>query len=110
MFKIDKKTNKIFLTKGDSASFNIKVLRADGTERGIYDDDTLIITVRKTVDSEDISLTKTAVNGVITISPDDTKSLSVGQYRYDIQLTTFAGNVYTIIPDSSFEIGTEVSR
>lgn len=110
MFKINNKTNKITLTKGDNAELQVNVYDADGNERGIYDDDTVVITVRKTADTSAVALTKTALNGVIAFVPDDTKSLATGQYRYDIQLTTFGGKIYTIIPDACFEIGVEVTK
>lgn len=109
MFKIDKKTNKIFLTKGDNAELTIDVIDSDGNARGIYDDDVVVMTVRKHVNS-DVAITKTAVKNTISFIPDDTKSLEAGQYRYDIQLTTFGGNIYTIIPDACFEIGVEVTK
>lgn len=109
MFKIDKKTNKIFLTKGDNAELTIDVIDSNGNARGIYDDDVVVMTVRKHVNS-DVAITKTAVKNTISFIPDDTKSLEAGQYRYDIQLTTFGGNIYTIIPDACFEIGVEVTK
>lgn len=109
MFKIDKKTNKIFLTKGDNAELTIDVIDSNGNARGIYDDDVVVMTVRKHVNS-DVAITKTAIKNTISFIPDDTKSLEAGQYRYDIQLTTFGGNIYTIIPDACFEIGVEVTK
>ena len=109
MFKIDKKTNKIFLTKGDNAELTIDVIDSNGNARGIYDDDVVVMTVRKHVNS-DVAITKTAVKNTISFIPDDTKSLEAGQYRYDIQLTSFGGNIYTIIPDACFEIGVEVTK
>lgn len=109
MFQINKKTNKILLTKGDNASFKVNIIEANGQIRQLFDDDTITLTVRKTADS-DIAFTKTAVKGVIDIVPTDTKSLTAGTYVYDIQLTTFGGNIYTIIPISYFEIEQEVTQ
>ena len=109
MFKINNKTNKITLTKGDNAELTVKIIDSNGNARGIYDDDVVVMTVRKHVNS-DVAITKTAVKNTISFIPDDTKSLEAGQYRYDIQLTTFGGNIYTIIPDACFEIGVEVTK
>lgn len=109
MFQINKKTNKILLTKGDNASFKVNIIEANGQIRQLFDDDTITLTVRKTADS-DIAFTKTAEKGVINIVPEDTKSLAAGTYVYDIQLTTFGGNIYTIIPISYFEIEQEVTQ
>lgn len=109
MFRINKKTNKILLTKGDNASFKVNIIEANGQTRQLFDDDTITLTVRKTANS-DVAFSKTAVKGVIDIVPADTKSLTTGNYVYDIQLTTFGGNIYTIVPISNFEIGEEVTQ
>ena len=109
MFRINQKTHKISLTKGDNASFKVNIIEANGQIRQLFDDDVITLTVRKTANS-DIAFTKTAENGVINLVPTDTKSLAAGTYVYDIQLTTFGGNVYTIIPISYFEIGQEVTQ
>ena len=61
MFQINKKTNKILLTKGDNASFKVNIIEANGQIRQLFDDDTITLTVRKTADS-DIAFTKTAEN------------------------------------------------
>lgn len=109
VFNINKKTNKIYLTKGDNAQIVIKVL-ANGVERQLFDDDVITLTLRKNSDSTEVALTKDAEKGVINIVPADTKSLTAGTYVYDIQLTTFGGNVYTILPISYFELGQEVTQ
>ena len=109
MFRINQKTHKISLTKGDNASFKVNIIEANGQIRQLFDDDVITLTVRKTANS-DIAFTKTAENGVINLVPTDTKSLAAGTYVYDIQITTFGGNVYTIIPISYFEIGQEVTQ
>lgn len=44
----------------------------------------------------------------IGFSPEDTASLSFGDYVYDVQLT-FGGAVKTIIPPSRLTIGEEVT-
>ncbi len=109
MFKINEKTNKIYLTKGDNAQLKVRVFDNTGREREIFDDDTITLTVRKTADSQ-VALSKTANKGVIELVPDDTNSLSVGTYIYDIQLTTFGGKIYTIVPVANFEIGQEITK
>ncbi len=109
MFKISDKTNKIFITKGDNASLTVCVYDGDNAERPNYEDDVITLTVKKSIDSDDVALTKTAENGVIKFVPDDTKSLATGRYFYDIQLKTFGGSIYTVIPVSVFEIGQEIT-
>ena len=108
MFSVDR-YNKISITKGDNAELEVKVVDKEGIERQIFADDELILTVRKTIEEEAV-ITKTAEDGVFYFIPEDTKDLIPGQYIYDIQLTTFAGKVYTITPISRFEIMGEVSE
>lgn len=110
MFYIDKTTHKIIITKGDNAEIIVKVKDINGVERGIYADDVLTLTVRKNADAPIAAITKTAVDGVFSLVPEDTKSLAVGSYVYDVQLNTFTGKVYTIIPKSSFIIKEEITR
>lgn len=109
MFYIDKTTHKIMITQGDNAEIIVKVNDANGVERGIYADDVLTLTVRKRADSV-VAFTKTAVDGVFSIVPEDTKSLTAGSYVYDVELFTFTGKTYTIIPKSSFVIKEEITR
>lgn len=108
MFKVNQKTNEIYLTKGDNAELKVKVFDANGVERQMFEDDVITLTIKKNTDSQAV-LSKTANNCVINFVPSDTKSLTVGTYVYDIQLTTFGGNVYTIVPIARFKIGAEIT-
>lgn len=109
MFYIDSYTHMITLTKGDTAEIEVKVKDANGVDRPIYDDDMVFLTVRKTAES-DVAFKKTAVQGVIKIEPEDTKELESGKYVYDVELKAFTGNIYTIIPASTFLLEEEITR
>lgn len=109
MFNIDYITNKITLTKGDNAEIEVKIQDANGAERLVYEDDVLTLTVRKSPNSA-ISLTKTAIDGVFTLTPEDTKSLATGNYVYDVELKAFTGKIYTIVPKSTFVLLEEITR
>lgn len=108
MFAIDR-LNKIVITKGDNAQMLIKLVDRYGKERMIFDDDTITLTVRKRIKGDAV-ITKTAVKNAFDFVPEDTKSLKAGQYYYDIQLTTFGGKIFTVVPLSIFEIGEEITR
>ena len=110
MFRINKNTNKVFITKGDNAELVVRLVDINKKERQIFADDVIVLTVRKKIGDQSSVLTKTASNGVISFAPADTSSLSTGLYRYDIQLTTFDNKVYTIVADSIFEIGGEITQ
>lgn len=108
MFYIDQRTNKITITKGDNAQIVVSLFDKDDKPRELYEDDVLTMTVKKS-GSNSPAFTKTADNGVINIVPTDTKSLATGYYYYDLQLTTFGGSIYTIIPATLFEIREEIT-
>ena len=110
MFYIDSTTHKIILTKGDNAEIEVQIKDAYGEDRGVYADDVLTLTVRKTVDAPVASITKTAIDGVFSFTPEDTSNLPFGSYVYDVELKTFTGKIYTIIPKSYFVLKEEITR
>ena len=109
MFYIDKTTHKMVLTQGDNAEIEVKIKDANGVERGVYEDDVITMTVRRSPNSA-IAFAKTAVNGIISILPEDTKSLTSGSYVYDVELKSFTGKVFTIVPKSSFVLKEEITK
>lgn len=98
----------IFLTRGDTAKIALSITSAGSVA---YDSakDTIVLTVKKSTTDKEKILQKTAVNGVITISHADTRNLEYGDYVYDVQLTTVAGDVCTIITPHRFRIEDEVN-
>jgi hypothetical protein len=94
MFEI--KNNVIKMTRGDSASLNVNLKKADGSEYIMQEGDTLTMTVRKVIGSsilmQIVSHTKT-----IYISPSDSKNLLVGSCVYDIELKTASQDVFTVV-------------
>ena len=108
MYKIEEYTNKITLTKGDNADINISVYNNNDIKRE-YGDDTLTLTVKK-LDADTKTFSVEGVDGVFSILPEHTKSLATGYYYYDVQLDTFTGKVYTIIPKSKFVIEEEITE
>lgn len=98
----------IFLTRGDTAKIALSITSAGSAA---YDStkDRVVLTVKKSTTDKEKILQKTAVNDVITISHADTRNLEYGDYVYDIQLTTAAGDVYTVITPHRFRIEEEVN-
>lgn len=94
------RNNKITLTKGDSFYSVINVVSSTSREPYVpeegdeirfamkknYSDAECLI--EKDIDTEDL---------ILHLAPGDTKSLEVGDYVYDIQLTTASGDVDTFI-------------
>ena len=83
--------------------FTMKAWRVDG--RPVSAD---AVVIRKTSDDtseiEILSQVDAATKGqaVIHLLPQDTKFLAPGVYRYDVQLTTAAGKVYTVVSDQLY--------
>ena len=100
----------IYLTRGDTAALETVLNDYNGVYK-LNENDTLTLSVRKTVDSPNYAFQVTAdENGVFTIAHDKTADLECGRYVYDIQLETDDGEIYTVIFPSVFEIGEEVTR
>lgn len=89
----------IKLTRGDTAMFTINIDN-ESTE-GPYiigENDILKFTVRKSENDEIFSFQKVVQGSAsIVIEPEDTSSLDFGKYKYDVELTTTTGDVYTVI-------------
>lgn len=106
--------NKIYLTRGDSAVFELNVTDPQGDSYD-FSNDEVKFTVKKSCDDAKAVIEKTFdENGQITFTPDDTKDLSFGNYFYDVQLThtetvdeETVTTVDTIIVPSTFVIGAE---
>lgn len=105
MLKITK--NKIQLTRGDTAQIKLAVTQ-DGQPYD-FEKDTVVFSVKTSTTTPQYIFQKTVKDGVILIRPEDTENLQYGSYKYDVQLTTEAGDVCTIIPPDIFEVMPEVT-
>lgn len=111
MLTVDK-DNTIHLTRGDTARLLIDraANAATGKDYVFTPEDKVTMTVKKTVYDTSPAVQLTVPGGAaIHIRPEDTKELSFGKYLYDIQLTTADGDIYTVIPPTTFEILKEVT-
>lgn len=100
--------NRITLTQGDTAYITVKL------SNYTYDEgDTLAMTVRHKIDDEEITFQIEGIGeegNVINILPEHTKNLPVGEYVYDIRLTTHLGEVFTVVSPVEFIIKESVNR
>lgn len=101
----------IRLTRGDSAFIEVKISNSlNGEVYNLSPEETLTMTVRKRPRSKDIVFQKVSVgSNSFTIEPEDTAGWRFGLYRYDVQLTTSSGQIYTVIEPTIFEIMAEVT-
>lgn len=109
MLYIDDKTIK--LTRGDTARLTVPIINlANNGEYTMESGDILYFTVKKTAKDSDFLFQKSVTgSNSIHIRPEDTANLSFGKYKYDVQLTTATGDVYTVIEPSTFEVMEEIT-
>ena len=106
------KDNTIHLTRGDTARFSLGqiVNTITNTNYTPTAEDTVTMTIKKTVMQADPFVQIIVPGGeVLHIKPEDTKAMAFGKYVYDIQITMADGDVYTIIPPTTFELLKEVT-
>lgn len=101
--------NTIKLTRGDTAFIHIPLKTDEGTYE-MDPTDTLTLSVKKTTrDTEYIFQKEITGDNVFHIKPSDTSSVAFGKYTYDVQLNNNDGDVFTVIPPSTFEVLAEVT-
>ena len=102
---------EIGLTRGDTARLTIAIKNDLNNEPyEMQENDTLTFSVKKSITSSEYAFQKRVTgSNVFHFEPQDTAGLSFGKYKYDVQLTTEAGEVYTVIPPTVFEVLQEVT-
>ena len=101
--------NTIRLTRGDTAYLHIPLATTEGTYE-MDPDDTLTLSVKKSTRDTDYIFQKVITGiDVFHIEPSDTADSSFGKYTYDVQLRSRNGDIFTVIPPSTFEILAEVT-
>jgi hypothetical protein len=99
----------IQLTRGDTAYLHVPLRTTDGSYT-IDPTDTLTFSVKKNTRATDYIFQKENVgDDVFHIEPSDTAEVAFGKYTYDIQLTMSNGDVFTVVPPSTFEVLAEVT-
>ena len=101
--------DSIKLTRGDTAYLDIPLATTNG-EYVMSSTDTLTFSVKKnTRETEYIFQKVIEGSNTFHIEPADTAALTFGKYMYDVQLNTTNGDVFTVIPPSTFEVLAEVT-
>ena len=113
MLKIEN-NGTIRLTRGDNADFRVALVidygDCDFEKYTVKSGDTLTLSIKKTTKDPTPLVQKIVVgNDVIAIEPVDTKNLEFGKYKYDVELKTSNGKIYTVIGPAIFEVMEEVT-
>lgn len=107
MVKADE--NKIYIQRGNNATFSIELVDESTGEPYDFSEDTVVFTVKRFLTDREPLLQKTVVNGMVTITTEDTNELNFGQYFYDVTLLAKNGILSTVIGPAPFVVG-EVVR
>lgn len=99
--------NNITLTRGDTAVIDLAIT-IDG-EAYDYSNDLVQFTVKKDTVTSDKILQKNFNGTSITIDPADTSGLDYQTFKYDVQIITQSGDVFTVIPPRNLTIAEEVN-
>ena len=104
------KKSVIFLTRGDSLWAQLELYDKDGNPYVPDPADKIRFAFNDELNMDDPIFTKVIPNDtlLLKIDPEDTKSLEVGDYWYDIEITMSNGFVDTFIPPSRFKVTDEV--
>lgn len=99
----------IRMTRGDTVYLTVPLTTTtEAYEMG--SGDTLTLSVKKSErDTEYVFQKVLTGSNAFHIEPADTAALAFGKYKYDVQLNTSDGDVYTVIPPSVFELLVEVT-
>jgi GH15 family glucan-1,4-alpha-glucosidase len=108
------KGNSMSMTRGDSESFTVSYTDALGVNIPLVVGDTIYFTVKENITTLVKILQKIITEfdsgtAVVEIDHIDTEAILYGNYYYDVQLTTAAGKVKTIIIPSKFSITGEIT-
>lgn len=97
---------EIGLTRGDTAWFDVPINNVlTGEPYEIQEADILTFSIKKTTNDRTHALQKRVTgSNIFHIEPQDTENLMFGKYKYDVELTTANGDVYTVIPPTTFEV------
>lgn len=108
MLRIDENDN-IYLTRGDTAIFDIALTDEDDNPYIMSADEIIIFSLRKLYDKGHILVQKQSATPSFTLDTNDTKDLSFGTYKYDIYLfNNVSYKLDTFLADKDFIIGEEV--
>lgn len=79
----------IFITRGDSAEFEIVLFSDDDEPYVCQDGDVIEFTMKRFLTDRTVLINKIIPTNtlVLLLVPDDTEDLNIGEYHYDISLT-----------------------
>ena len=107
---LDVVDNRIYLTRGDSASVDIRLTDAAGGDYEPVAGDKIYFRLKNAVFGNTLRLVKaiSPTDLTLTLSEVDTANLELGTYRYEVELVTSSGDRFTVIENGEFVLGVEL--
>lgn len=104
--------NQIFLTRGDTLILTLSLSNSDGSEYVPAEGDSIFFRLKKFATYPALLIEKEIPTSsmILQLNPDDTASLSFGDYHYEIEVVTADGMHDTVIADELFTIGKELEN
>lgn len=93
------KDNNIYLTRGDYAELELKLITPSGKGYILQEGETAVFSVRRKPLQDDLvpPLVKKEFSGnILTIETEDTKFFKYGKYLWDIQVANILGQINTV--------------
>lgn len=87
----------ITMTRGDTETLTVTVLDSDGESYTLGEDEYIELCIKASVDDDTALVVKTTTDGDITFDRDDTWSMDVGKYVYNIRVEDGSTSFHTII-------------
>ena len=103
----------ISMVRGDSEALYVSCME-NGVAREFVVGDTVFFTIKRNTSTDEKVIQKIVTEfhdgkALVEILPADTKTLPIGRYVYDIQITFANGTVKTVVGPATFEIAAEVT-
>ena len=102
--------NRIYLTRGDSALIDLKIVDEAGLPYEYVPGDKIYFRMKENAFTNVLLLVKEIDAETLTLElkPEDTSSLGFFPYRYEVELVTAQGYRFTVIENAEIVIGVEL--
>lgn len=109
---LDISGNRIYMTRGDSAEIDLKIVDQSGADYEAVPGDKIYFRLKKNAFENTLLLVKEIDPETLrlTLVPEDTARLGFLSYRYEIELMTAQGYRFTVIENGEFVVGVELEN
>lgn len=95
--------------RGDTGIVRVEMETCKGRRLRFRDGDSAVLTIKKKISDAKPVLQKLTTNGYFVFQHEDTQSLPIGNYWYDIQVTLKEGQVITAVGPAQYRLLPDVT-